>query len=311
MELSVVIPTRNASATLDDQLRALLAQEGLSDRWEIIVADNGSTDGTAELVRGLSGSSIPIRYADAGAEPGVNRVRNRGVAASRGRFILICDADDIVEEGWLRSMWSALADDADVVGGALRMSAKAGRDACEAAEFLPYQAFLPSVSGGNCGFRRDVFDDLGGFDEAFRGGGDDKDFFWRAQLSGYKLQLQPSAIIRYTPRSSARGVFRQRFHHGAARPPALREVQGVGHATLLDTSCSQNLVRAACACISNRPGWPRALRVRQHPRVGGGAARRVVAAQGLVPIASSRRKAGTGRGIDTERVCGAQHRHPQ
>ena len=218
MELSVVIPTKDASATLGDQLRALLAQEGLSDRWEIIVADNGSTDGTAELVRGFSGSSIPIRYADAGAEPGVNRVRNRGVAASRGRFILICDADDIVEEGWLRSMWSALADDADVVGGALRMSAKAGRDACEAAEFLPYQAFLPSVPGGNCGFRRDVFDDLGGFDEAFRGGGDDKDFFWRAQLSGYKLQLLPSAIIRYTPRSSARGVFRQRFHHGAARP---------------------------------------------------------------------------------------------
>ena len=218
MELSVVIPTRDASATLGDQLRALLAQEGLSDRWEIIVADNGSTDGTAELVRGFSGSSIPIRYADAGAEPGVNRVRNRGVAASRGRFIIICDADDIVEEGWLRSMWSALADDADVVGGALRMSAKAGRDVCEAPEFLPYQAFLPSASGANCGFRRDVFDDLGGFDEAFRGGGDDKDFFWRAQLSGYKLQLQPSAIIRYTPRSSARGVFRQRFHYGAARP---------------------------------------------------------------------------------------------
>lgn len=218
MELSVVIPTRDASATLGDQLRALLAQEGLSDRWEIIVADNGSTDGTAELVRGFSGSSIPIRYADAGAEPGVNRVRNRGVAASRGRFIIICDADDIVEEGWLRSMWSALADGADVVGGALRMSAKAGRDVCEAPEFLPYQAFLPSASGANCGFRRDVFDDLGGFDEAFRGGGDDKDFFWRAQLSGYKLQLQPSAIIRYTPRSSARGVFRQRFHYGAARP---------------------------------------------------------------------------------------------
>jgi glycosyltransferase involved in cell wall biosynthesis len=208
VELSVVIPTRDASATLGDQLRALLAQEGLSERWEIIVADNGSTDGTAELVRGFSGSSIPIRYADAGAEPGVNRVRNRGVAASRGRFVLICDADDIVEEGWLHSMWSALVNGADVVGG----------DASEAAEFLRYQAFLPSASGGNCGFRRDVFDDLGGFDEAFRGGGDDKDFFWRAQLSGYELQLLPSAIIRYTPRSSARGVFRQRFHYGAARP---------------------------------------------------------------------------------------------
>ena len=109
MELSIVIPSRNAGAKLGQQLRALLGQNGLSDAWEIIVADNGSTDDTVEHISSFSGWTIPIRHVDAGAEPGINRARNRGVLASRGRFVLICDADDIVEDGWLRSMWTALA----------------------------------------------------------------------------------------------------------------------------------------------------------------------------------------------------------
>jgi glycosyltransferase involved in cell wall biosynthesis len=228
VELSIVIPSRNAGAKLGRQLRALLGQNGLSDAWEIIVADNGSTDDTVEHISSFSGWTIPIRHVDAGAEPGINRARNRGVLASRGRFVLICDADDIVEDGWLRSMWTALADGADLVGGYLRLLPRSGRETDEAVVSAPSSRFMRSPIGANCGFRRVVFDELGGFDEAFAGGGDDKDFFWRAQLRGYELKLVPSAIVRYTQRSSARGVFRQRFYYGAAYPQLYAKFKDAG-----------------------------------------------------------------------------------
>ena len=166
MELSVVIPCRNGAATLGAQLRALELQQTVG-AWEIIVADNASTDGTADIVSNFGSSIVPIRLVDASDVLGSNHARNQGVRAARGHYILLCDADDIVEHGWVSEMWHALAGGAQLVGGAMRRTR--GQEVAAGPDTgLPNGlGFLPWPYGANCGFAREVFDELGGFDESY------------------------------------------------------------------------------------------------------------------------------------------------
>lgn len=175
--------------------------------WEIVVADNGSTDVTADIVRSFAGARVPVRLADAGPRAGRNRARNGGVRAASGRLVLMCDCDDVVEPGWVDAMRRRLEAGADVVGGPVRRGDELDTGLQTTHDFLPW------ARGQNCGFRREVYDELGGFDESYRGGAD-PDFSWRAQLRGRRLDFAPDAVIRYVPRASIRGAFRQKFRFG-------------------------------------------------------------------------------------------------
>lgn len=196
-DLSVVIPAYNEAATIRTQLRALAEQE-TSRTFEILVADNGSTDGTAAVVEECARHDPRIRLVDASRGTGINVARNEGVRAGTAPLVLMCDADDAVLPGWLDTMADGLAE-AEAVGGQLRLtSSDPDAEHLEhVRERIPgdYYGFLPSASGSNCGFRRETFDRIGGFDESFFGGCDDTDFFWRLQLAGGELRFLPEARI--------------------------------------------------------------------------------------------------------------------
>ena len=215
MELSVVIPCRNGANTLAAQLRALETQQGAGE-WEVVVADNGSTDGTADVVRSFAASPIPMRVVSADAAAGINYARNAGVRAARGRYILLCDADDVVAPGWLSAMWAAFSDGAQLVGGAVQR-VRSGEELGERdARPLNSLGFLPWPYGANCGFTRAVWEDLGGFDEAFIFGGEETEFFWRAQLRGHELRMVPEAVVTYAQIEGLRPVFSQKIRYGRA-----------------------------------------------------------------------------------------------
>jgi glycosyltransferase involved in cell wall biosynthesis len=215
VELSVVIPCRNGAATLGKQLHALERQQSLGE-WEIVVADNGSTDSTPEIVSSFVSSVVRIQRVDAGGAPGINHARNRGVRVARGRYILLCDADDIVERGWLAAMWAALAGGAELVGGAVRRT-RGGRPPSDPdARLQDGLGFLPWPYGANCGFTRSIYDELSGFDESYAYGGEETEFFWRAQLRGHYLHFVPEAVVTYLERDKPRDIFRQKFSYGRA-----------------------------------------------------------------------------------------------
>jgi len=94
--LSVVIPTYNRAAMLCDTLAAVLAQECPAD--EVIVVDDGSTDGTPQLVAGF-GARL-LRQANAGDLA----ARNAGLAAATGDLVAFCDSDDLWRPGFLAAM---------------------------------------------------------------------------------------------------------------------------------------------------------------------------------------------------------------
>lgn len=90
--MSVVIPTYNRLRLVTEAVRSVLAQEGF-DEYEIVVVDDGSTDGTAEALRAMNAGRLRVVEIAHSGLPGF--ARNRGVERSRGRYVAFLDSDDV------------------------------------------------------------------------------------------------------------------------------------------------------------------------------------------------------------------------
>jgi glycosyltransferase involved in cell wall biosynthesis len=215
--VSVVMPVLNAEATLECQLAALAAQV-CEEPWEVVVADNGSTDATARLVQNFAADHAKFRLVDASSRRGPGAARNAGASTTKGEFLAFCDADDEVLPGWLAAMALALRGSA-FVAGACDIRTEADRAAHP--EFVAsagppvHLGFLPFAFTCNMGISRALFDELGGFDESFRQA-EDIDLSWRAQLSGRALSFEPGARVRKHGRADLASVWRQHFDFGRA-----------------------------------------------------------------------------------------------
>ena len=102
--VSVVVPAYNRQATIMRAIDSILTQD-FSD-FELIVADDGSTDGTRELVRGIADSRI--RLLERGVNGGAAAARNSGVLAARAPYIAFLDSDDRFLPGKLSIQYAAL-----------------------------------------------------------------------------------------------------------------------------------------------------------------------------------------------------------
>ena len=214
--VSVVIPARDAAGVIGQQLGALAAQTHRD--FEVVVADNGSTDGTADAVRAAAGP-LDVRVVDASQRPGVAHARNVGMRSALAAKILFCDADDVAEPGWVAALADAL-DTVDLAGGHLEVGVV--NSAQEVSWTLSptdgglpvTMRHLPYAVGANLGARRPVLELLGGFDESYVGGHEEVDLAWRAQEAGFSVGFAPDAVVHYRLRSSLRSMVRQRFWYG-------------------------------------------------------------------------------------------------
>ena len=230
IRISVVVPARNAVNVLGAQLDALAAQE-VPVPWEVVVADNGSTDGTRELAASWH-DRLPVRVVDASAHAGVNHARNRGVHTARGDLVLCCDADDVVQPGWVAAYWHT-RDEWDMAGGFIGVDALNGPEALARHADVKYGGlnqfgWLKTFMGCNFAFHRRVFTAISGFDEGFSGGCDDVDFAFRGQLAGFRLGYVPEAAVAYRLRETLRDTVRQHYRYGITRVHLFRKFRPVG-----------------------------------------------------------------------------------
>jgi glycosyltransferase involved in cell wall biosynthesis len=217
VRLSVVIACLDEEDRIGAQLERL-AQETWSEPWEIVVADNGSTDGTKEVVRRYQQRIHNLRLVDAAARKGTHHALNVGVNAAQGEFLAFCDADDEIHPGWLAAMGEALREH-DVVAG--RLDSSTLNDAWSVAVrghpqdegLSPFGLYFPYADAGNLGVRRSLHERIGGFDEHFLGAALDTDYSWRLQQAGAQIHFEPRAVVAYRFRNDFRSTFHQaRFY---------------------------------------------------------------------------------------------------
>jgi GT2 family glycosyltransferase len=193
-QISLVIPVYNQ---LMHTMQCLESIQRLPDQaGDLIVIDNGSSDGTAEYLQGRE-----LRIITNSVNLGCAKAWNQGVRASRGEVIGILNNDIVVTQGWL----SALLTFMERTGCAIVSPAM--REGPLDYELDRYAAEFTSVCGaatrkgllGPCMFvRRTVFDSIGLFDEAFAYGGcEDIDFLWRAEEAGFTSIVTGAAFIHH------------------------------------------------------------------------------------------------------------------
>lgn len=237
--LRVVVALYNGSATINEQLDAL-SRQSFTGNWEVVVVDNGSVDDGPVLVEHHPLERMSLIRAP--WERGQAFARNIGAFAKVGEAVpeglLFCDQDDVVDDDWVAAMARGLHQ-FDILGGSYELYRLNGnrsqwRPCPMRADIM--NCPLPFTSGSNLAIRASVFSGIGGFRTGYRGGGEDADLCWRAQLAGYSLGYAPDAIVAYRFRHRLRDHLRQQSGYGrssvqlAARFPELEHVRPPGPA---------------------------------------------------------------------------------
>jgi glycosyltransferase involved in cell wall biosynthesis len=214
MKLSVIIPCFNAADTIASQLEALASQRW-SEPWEVIVANNRSTDESMDIVERYRDRLPNLRIADASARQGQPYALNVGARAAAGEALAFCDADDEVGSGWLAAMGEALSRydfvacrfDIEKLNAPWVYNSRRNpqRDGLQEYKYPPY---LPHAGGGSLGVKRSLHESIGGFDESLPIL-HDTDYCWRFQLAGTELHFVPHAVVHIRFRDTLGGMYRQ------------------------------------------------------------------------------------------------------
>lgn len=217
VDLSVILCSLNGSETIGAQLEALQRQH-TSHSFEVVVVDNGSTDGTADIVRGVAVDDPRFRLVSAPERQNLSYARNVGVAAAQAPAVAFCDDDDLVSDGWVEGLVTALRDSA-FVASALEYERLndaerlVGRSRFQS-EVIG-QMFGLAVTNGAIAIERALWDSVGGNDEAFGTTGEDFDFAMRVfEETGVRPSLADGAVYHYRLRDGSRGAFRQARRFG-------------------------------------------------------------------------------------------------
>jgi glycosyltransferase involved in cell wall biosynthesis len=208
--VSVIVPVYNDAARLAACLDALAGQEGGAGcPFEVIVADNGSTDDVAGVVR-----RYPFAHVVREPRPGSYAARNAAARVAKGAVLAFTDADCVPAPTWTSAAAAATADgtlDGLVAGEIEVMDLSGDVDvdpavvAYEAATAFRQDYYARVHSFGataNLIVPAHVFRAVGGFRDELKSGGD-KDFGKRAAAKGYPVRYDPSVRVAHPPRRTA------------------------------------------------------------------------------------------------------------
>lgn len=249
-EVSVVIPARDAAATVSRTLDALGAQT--HSGFEVVVVDDRSGDGTADIAaasevvstvvrlgEGVGGVAKVADTANGGGPPpmtgtvateraGLGAARNAGARVASGSVLAFTAADCVPCADWLERGLAALRD-ADLVQGRATSEAPPGRYAGS----VDVEAFGGLFDAANLLITRELFERLAGFEPGWTPGGgqelgEDTWLGWRARRMGARVAFAPDAVVEHAalPRGAAGSIVERRrlsaFPAMAGQVPELR-----------------------------------------------------------------------------------------
>lgn len=221
--ISVIIPTYNRRQFLPDLMDCLKKQDFPSDQFEIIIVDDGSTDGTWELLRSWEAQHLCVCVRQDHQGPGA--ARNLGATISRGRILAFSDSDCLPESGWLRAFAGEYAEfghpPASTVGGIIENLAQgswlrmfqARRGTDHIANHHPSPLYLDTA---NASILKSAFLAVGGFHPAFTWS-EDVDLGFRLRGAGIVLTTTPKAIVWHIGPRSLKEYLKRSYKIGYAK----------------------------------------------------------------------------------------------
>ncbi len=187
-KISVIIPTYNRKHLLARVLKSVFEQSFPAKDYEVVVADDGSSDGTKEYVLSLKPKcELVYAYQE---NKGRGKVRNFGVTHSKGSILAFTDDDCVVSKDWLKNAAESFT--SEKIGGVR------GRTTTDVTDITPLSRPVFSEGGDqtcNIFYRRKVFDEVGGFKLGqFR---EDTDLAFRVSEAGYEMPYNSKVEVRH------------------------------------------------------------------------------------------------------------------
>jgi cellulose synthase/poly-beta-1,6-N-acetylglucosamine synthase-like glycosyltransferase len=210
--VSVIVPAFNEAARIASTVAALRAQDYPPGKLQIIVVDNGSTDGTFELLAAMPGI-LALRE----TRPGSYAARNLALSHARGEVVAFTDADCRADPGWVRHAVAHLADrGVGIVAGHVeldfgrrpRLSASELFEKCFAFKQADNARNRVCVTA-NWISRRELLEEFGRFDAGVKSGGDHH-LATRIAAAGHRIVYARDAVVFHPARADFQELTRKR-----------------------------------------------------------------------------------------------------
>ena len=238
--LSIVVPVRNEERYLRQTLELLLAQEYPPDRFEILVVDGESTDGTAHIAAEMARRHPQVRLLKNSGRLS-SAGRNVGLREARGEYVVFVDGHVYLSD---RRLFASIAEcfrqtGADCLSRPQPLFTPRNtpqQNAIAAARhswfghglgsriYAREEGWVDPTSAGAV-YRREVFEQVGGYDEEFDAC-EDVEFNFRVKQAGLRCFTRPDLAVHYYPRETFSGLFRQMCRYGVGRTRLVRKHPG-------------------------------------------------------------------------------------
>ena len=224
--ISIIVITLNEEKNVRDLLDSMLHLDYPSDCYEVVVVD-ASSDSTPSIVREYP--SVRLILTD---EIGFATQKNLGLAQTSHPIVACTDADCTIPSDWLHVIDVAMRNEklAGIGGNAYAPPRATFIELCYASvghpaggavgldgNVTPTQDGIEFIGGCNSVYRRSVLEDVGGFDTAFDGGGEDVDISRRLKSAGHFIDYVPELTVYHMPRTSIAEYWRWNLRVGSTK----------------------------------------------------------------------------------------------